>query len=29
MDRFHEKGSSKIFMLDNMQFEGGFGHYLG
>ena len=26
--KFHEEGSSQIFMLDDMQF-GGFGRYLG
>ena len=27
--RSHEESSSPIFMLDDMQFWGGFGHYLG
>jgi len=27
--RSHEEGSSQIFMLDDMQFEGGCGRYIG
>jgi hypothetical protein len=27
--RSHEEGSSQIFMLDDMQFGGDFGRYLG
>jgi hypothetical protein len=27
--RSHEEGSSQIFKLDDMQFEGMFGRYLG
>jgi len=27
--RSHEEDSSQIFMLDDMQFGGGFGRYLG
>jgi hypothetical protein len=27
--RSHEEDSSQIFMLDDMQFGGGFGCYLG
>ena len=27
--RSHEEDSSEIFMLDDMQFGGGFGRYLG
>ena len=27
--RSHEEGSSQIFMLDDMQFGGGVGRYLG
>ena len=29
MGRSHEEDSSQIFMLDDMQFGGEFGRYLG